>query len=37
MKDVYARMTRASHAHPRDPGFWSTLRSRVGPPPKKKR
>lgn len=37
MKDVYARVTRASHAHPRDPGFWSTLRSRVAPPPKKKR
>jgi len=37
MKDVYTRMTRASHTHPRDPGFWSTLRSRVGPPPRKKR
>jgi len=37
LKDVYRRISAASRAHPRDPGFWSTLRSRVAPPPKKKK
>jgi hypothetical protein len=37
MKDVYQRIRHASHAHPRDPGFWSTLKSRVAIPPTKKR
>jgi len=36
MKDVYARVTRASRGHAPDPGFWSTLRSRIGPPKKKR-
>ncbi len=39
LKDVYSRMSAASHAHARDPGFWQTLRTRVGnaTKPKKKK
>ncbi len=37
LKDVYARMSAASRAHPRDPGFWSTLRSNLGGPPARKK
>ena len=37
LKEVYARISAASRAHARDPGFWSTLRTRVGEATKKKR
>jgi vitamin B12/bleomycin/antimicrobial peptide transport system ATP-binding/permease protein len=36
LKEVYTRMAVASRAHPRDPGFWSTLRTRVGNATRKK-
>ncbi|MBS0537371.1 MAG: ABC transporter ATP-binding protein/permease [Proteobacteria bacterium] len=30
LRDVYSRVSSASQSHQRDPGFWSTLRTRVG-------
>jgi len=36
LKEVYSRMSAASRTHSRDPGFWSTLRKRVGDATKKK-
>lgn len=29
LKEVYSRMSSAGKAHPRDPGFWSSLRKKV--------
>jgi putative ATP-binding cassette transporter len=38
MRDVYRRMSAASHAAPPDPDFWSALRTSLGgPPPRRKR
>ncbi len=37
LKEVYQRMSAASQAHPRDPGFWTTLRDRVAGPKNKKK
>jgi vitamin B12/bleomycin/antimicrobial peptide transport system ATP-binding/permease protein len=35
--DVYRRLSALSHAQPREPGFWSTLASNLGAPPRRKR
>jgi vitamin B12/bleomycin/antimicrobial peptide transport system ATP-binding/permease protein len=37
LTDVYAKMSAASRAYPRDAGFWKTLRANLGGPPPRQR